>query len=858
MIIKSLVDLYDEMAEKGAVPKENWAYWDVSGILDLDEEGNLLSLIPVAESDKGKLIKKSMLVPQAFLKRTSGILPNFLCDNLSYFLGIDYKKDSLKATVKKFEAAKKLHRQVLDGVSSKVAEAILKYFDTFQIDVNHPNELVTEHLKMIATGNLVFRVNGEYAQDDVLIQTAWQKFMNQTLDTEIRRCIITGKKDHIPEIHLGIKLPGAKPGAALISFNDESYTSYGLDRNGNSAVGEEAAFKYVTALNYLLTHRDSHTGIGDVQLIYWSKSGKPDYQKLFGTFLIKSEESDKIIHNVFEKLSQGQMIDTNISANEPFFILGLTPNAARISARFFMENSFGSILSNLQKHNERMKMIKPTSINFDFIHFYHLVQQTVDKKSKDKLPKSALVGDLVVSVLNNTPYPETIFSSVMQRIQAERGNVTWERASIIKAFLLKNRRYNEENLMAALNEKSSSVPYNLGRLFSVLEKLQRDCTEAELNTTIKEQYFSSASASPLQVFPNLIVSSGNHLRKLRSNKFGIAVNADKLIGNIIGSLNEWFPETLSLDQQGEFALGYYQQKFFKMKNEDVAKDEEVKSPSTFLNEYSSNEAYNLGRLFSILEKLQQDSESVYLNMKNTEERSETINSNGQVGTTIKDRYFGSASVAPSRVFPELIKLSSNHLRKLRIKNPAVYVNYDKRIGEIINLLNGNFPKTLDLKQKGSFVIGYYQQRQKLFEKKNENEPKKEWPARLDESKMSKPYNLGRLFSVLELVQQDSADEELNTTIKDRYFSSAAAAPGKVYSQLLILSKYHLRKLQRKNFGTYVYFKELIKWLTDRLDGFYPKMMNTDEQGEFIIGYYQQRKKFFEKKRDLEIEGGTEE
>ncbi len=857
MIIKSLVDLYDEMAQKGDVPKENWAYWDVSGILDLDQDGNLLSLIPVAESDKGKLIKKPMLVPQAFLKRTSGILPNFLCDNLSYFLGIEYKNDSLKATAKKFEAAGKLHHQVLDGVCSKTAEAILKYFDTFQIDVDHPSELILAHLKTIGTGNLVFRVNGEYAQDDVLIQTAWQKFMNQTLDTETRRCIITGKKDHIPEIHLGIKLPGAKPGAALISFNDESYTSYGLDRNGNSAVGEEAAFKYVTALNYLLTHRDSHTGIGDVQLIYWSKSAKPDYQKLFGMFLIKSEKSDEIIHNVFEKLSQGQMIDTNIRANEPFFILGLTPNAARISARFFMENNFGSILSNLQKHNERMKMEKPVYIKFDFIHFYHLIQQTVDKKSKDKLPKSGLVEDLVVSVLNNAPYPETLFSSIMQRIQAERGNVTWERASIIKAFLLKNRRYKTEDLTAALNEKSSSVPYNLGRLFSVLEKLQRDCTEAELNTTIKEQYFSSASASPLQVFPNLIVSSGNHLRKLRSDKFGAAVNADKLIGNIIGSLNECFPETLNLDQQGEFAIGYYQQrqKLFEKKNEDK-KEGEI--PPAFLNENSSNEAYNLGRLFSVLEKLQQDSESDYLNMKNAEEQSETIHLNGQVGTTIKDRYFGSASAAPSRIFPELIKLSSNHLRKLRIKNPAAYVNYDKRIGEIINLLDGNVPKTLDLKQKGSFVIGYYQQRQKLFEKKNEDKPKKEWPARLDESKMSKPYNLGRLFSVLELVQQDSADEKVNTTIKDRYFSSAAAAPGKVYSQLLMLSKYHLRKLQRKNYGTYVYFKELIKLLTDRLDGFYPKGMDTDEQCEFMIGYYQQREKLFEKKRDQDVEGGTEE
>lgn len=858
MIIKSLVDLYDEMAKKGTVPKENWAYWDVSGVLDLDEEGNLLSLIPVAESDKGKLIKKSMLVPQAFLKRTSGILPNFLCDNLSYFLGIEYKRDSLKATVKKFEAARKLHHQVLDGVPSKIAQAILKYFDTFQTDIDHPSNLITAHLKILATGNLVFRLDGEYAQDDVLVQNAWKSYMNQTLEGETRRCIITGKDDYIPEIHLGIKLPGAKPGAALISFNDESYTSYGLDRNGNSAVGEEAAFKYVTTLNYLLSNRESHTGIGDVQFIYWAKSADKQYQDIFGSFLTKSEKSDEIIHNVFKRLSRGQMIDANINANEPFFILGLTPNAARISARFFLENSFGSILSNLQKHNERMKMAKPTYVDFDFIHFYRLVQETVDKKSKDKAPKSALVGDLLVSVLNNAPYPETLFSSIMQRIQAERGNVSWERASIIKAFLLKNRNYKAENLTETLNEKSSSVPYNLGRLFGALEKLQQDSAEGELNTTIKEQYFNSAAASPAQVFPNLIVSSSNHLRKLRSKNFGAYVNADKLIGNIISSLNdEFFPRTMNPDEQGEFVIGYYQQrqKFFEKKN---GNEEAAEIPEVFLNEHSLNEAYNLGRLFSVLEKLQQDSEDDFLDSTVVERSSSPKKSNRLVGTTIKDQFFKSASVSPSRVFPNLLMLSSNHLRKLRIKNTGLYIVDDKRIGEIINLLNGTFPQMMNFEQQGSFVIGYYQQRRKLFAKKAENEDKASLPARLNESAISKPYVLGRLFSILEVVQQDSADEKLNTTIKDRYFSAAAMSPGKVYSQLLMLSKYHLRKLNRKNYGASIYWSELIEQLTKRLAGFYPKIMNTTEQGEFMIGYYQQRQKIFEKKKDSEIEGGTEE
>lgn len=856
MIIKSLVDLYDEMEKKGIVPKENWAYWDVSGILDLDEEGNLLGLIPVAESDRGKLIKKPMLVPQAFLKRTRGILPNFLCDNSTYFVGTEIKKDSVKETAKKFEAARLLHHRVLDDVPSKIAKAILKYFDQFHFDLNHSSDLIKSNLKMISTGNLVFRIDGTYAQDDIFIQNAWRDYMNTTSDGEIRRCSITGKEDVIPEIHLGIKLPGAKPGAALVSFNDESYSSYGFERNGNSAVGGEASFKYVTALNRLLSNKESHTGIGDVQFIYWSKSANKAYQELMGSFFTKSEKSDEIIHNIFEKLRHGQMIDTNIRADEPFFILGLTPNAARISARFFMEDSFGSILSNLQKHNERMKMVKPAYIDFDFIHFYQLIKETMDKKSKEKKPDPSLVGDLLVSVLKNTPYPETLFSNVMLRIQAERGYVTWEKASIIRAFLLKNRNYKNEDLKESLHEESLSIPYNLGRLFSVLEKTQQESVDVELNSTIRDQYFSSASASPARVFPNLIISSNNHLRKLRAQNVGAYIEKDRLICSIIAKLGEKFPKMMNMDQQGEFAIGYYQQqKFFEKKD---GNEKEVEVRTVVLNEHSSNQAYNLGRLFSVLEKLQQDSEEEFINTADSQEQSDKKRTSRQLNSTIKDQYFKAACVTPSRVFPNLFMLSSNHFRKLRNKNMGAYVNRDKQIGEIVNLLNGDFPETLDIEQQGSFVIGYYQQRCKFFEKKVENENKDVQPARLNEDNKSKPYIWGRLFSVLEVVQQNSADEELNTTIKDRYFSAAAMSPGRVYSHLLMLSKYHLRKLSRKNYGAYVYFSRLVEALTKSLAGFCPKTLSTAEQGEFMVGYWQQRYAIFEKEINIETEGGNKD
>lgn len=221
-----------------------------------------------------------------------------------------------------------------------------------------------------------------------------------------------------------------------------------------------------------------------------------------------------------------------------------------------------------------MEMVRPKYIEDKgktVLHFYEIVFETVNKNSKDKLPDVSLVSGLVYSVLTDTRYPETLYTDIIRRIRAEQGNVNWERASIIRAFLIKNRRYKEEDLTVKLNENSTSEAYNLGRLFSVLEKLQEESADTELNTTIKDRYFSSAAASPARVFPLLVIGSDNHLKKLHSKNPGRAVNFDKWIGTIIGNLNYTFPKMLDMDHQGEFVIGYYQQrqKLFEKKIKNV-------------------------------------------------------------------------------------------------------------------------------------------------------------------------------------------------------------------------------------------------------------------------------------------------
>lgn len=114
---------------------------------------------------------------------------------------------------------------------------------------------------------------------------------------------------------------------------------------------------------------------------------------------------------------------------------------------------------------------------------------------------------------------------------------------------------------------------------------------------------------------------------------------------------------------------------------------------------------------------------------------------------------------------------------------------------------------------------------------------------LNEESTYVPYNLGRLFAVLEHIQQE-ANPGINATIKDKYFSSAAATPAKIFPLLVDLAQKHLRKL---NEGSKVAFSKQVQNIMEHLDEGYPAHMTMPEQGAFQIGYYHQTQKRYQKK-----------
>ncbi len=571
MILQALVKHYETLAEQGKVSRQGWCQAKVTYALDIDMEGRLLGLISrKQEEERGKKKvwgPRIMEVPE-MIARSSGVSANFLCDNSKYLLGID-KDGSGKRVLDCFQAAKEKHETILEHVESEAAVAVKNFFKNWNpVRAKENPELLERWEDITAGGNLVFYVETQYAHEDSEIRNAWEKSLQATGSETQEICLVTGNRTEISRIHTVIRgVQGAQSsGAALVSFNAPSFESYGKEQSFNAPVGKYAMFAYTTALNYLLSQRKYVFMLGDTTILFWAEDGEAIYQDLFMQSMEPTEDNQEVLRGIFSNLQDGKGIDVDgiqINPEQRFYILGLAPNAARLSVRFFYQNHFGTILSNIKKHYEQMEIVRPAWDKIEFPGVWRVLFETVNQKSKEKKPQPNMAASVFESVLSGKKYPESLYSNVMIRIRAEQGRVTKGRAAIIKACLIRNRgkQWTKEGNFVGLNEQCQDVAYVLGREFAVLEAIQEDANPG-INTTIKDRYFNSACAAPASVFPILLKLKNSHIRKLETGK---RIFYEKMLTGLQGMVeieNEQFiafPRRLSLEEQGMFILGYYHQ-----------------------------------------------------------------------------------------------------------------------------------------------------------------------------------------------------------------------------------------------------------------------------------------------------------
>ena len=388
--------------------------------------------------------------------------------------------------------------------------------------------------------------------------------------------VVTGEVIVPEETHPSIKnvQDAQSSGAALVSFNAEAFESFDREQNLNAPMGKKTAFAYTAALNYLTADKAHRQHIGDMTVVYFAENAEPAYQDVMDLCFAGSDDSvtDAELHSILQNVAAGKptaFAGKTLSPDNRFYLLGISPNAARLSVRFFRQSSFGDVLGKIKQHYDDIAVVSDNRSKWVDIPLWALLRETVNPNANDKTPAPQMAGDTLRAVLTGGRYPETLYRQTLLRIRAEH-DITRGKAAIVKGYLLRNTvhrkdySYIKEASTMALNEASNYTPYVLGRLFSVLEAVQ-SAANPGINATIKDKYFNSACATPAAVFPILLKLANSHLKKLGG---GLAVNYGKQIGELTARLETAFPKTLSLEEQGAFILGYYHQtqKRFEKKN----------------------------------------------------------------------------------------------------------------------------------------------------------------------------------------------------------------------------------------------------------------------------------------------------
>jgi CRISPR-associated protein Csd1 len=557
MILQALKDYYDRKAadpDSGIAP-EGFEHKEIPFVIVLDREGGFVQIEDTRRQVGKQLRARAFLVPQSE-KRTVGVKANLLWDNAEYVLGICVKGNADR--VRDQHRAFTLRISDLAASDDAGVKAVLKFLAKDPVASIETFGFI-EEIKQV-NPFMAFRLN----EDDCLvceraaIVAAISGGASDSSNNGI--CLVSGESGALANLQPSIK--GVRDtnttGGNIVSFNLSAFNSYGKTQGGNAPIGEQAAFAYTTALNHLLGKDSAQKlQIGDATTVFWSDR-KSDLESDFcSLFDEPKKDNPDALTDAVKALYKS--VDTGAVPAEDreirFFVLGLSPNAARISVRFWQVGAIADFSKTISAHFKGLEIIHAPHER-DHLSLWWLLTRISAQGETKNIPPN-LAGDWMRAIMSGTAYPETLFQAALRRINAER-DVTYPRAAIIKSCLNRKSAFqisSEKEITVSLDKENSNAGYRLGRLFAVLEKIQEDA-QPGINATIRDRYYSAASGTPASVMPILMRLKNHHLGKLEK---GRSIYFERLLGEILGEVAD-FPANLNLQDQGRFAIGYYHQR----------------------------------------------------------------------------------------------------------------------------------------------------------------------------------------------------------------------------------------------------------------------------------------------------------
>jgi CRISPR-associated protein Csd1 len=578
MILQELVRYYDRKARDPdpgrRLPSPGLEDKEIPFVIELAADGSIVQLRDTRSFDGKKLRAQSFLVPQGE-KKTSGVKANLLWDSAEYVIGMQRERKGQGETTPAQDYRARLDALPADARADAGVRAVVAALDRADWTAlrAHPAWPEIEETNPV----LSFQLAGD--QDLVCQRAAVMRAAQSGATSEgapSTMCLVDGETRPIQRLHAAIKgVWGAQSsGANIVSFNARAFESYRkTERQGeNAPVGQRAAFAYTTALNHLLA-RDSRNRVqvGDASTVFWADGpsrfdGEFTLADFFGEHKDDPDRGVRAVRVLFDALGSGQLPVGERDVE--FFVLGLAPNAARISVRFWLRAPLAELAPRIAQHFDDLRIVRSFDSDPLTPSLFRLLSGLALQRKLDNVPPR-LAGEWMRAILEGMPYPALLLNAAVIRCKAEQ-DVNYLRAAMLKAWLNRDHRRQHPELPArhshfkeTLDMDQSDLAYRLGRLFAVLERIQQQAMPG-INATIRDRYYGAASTTPVAVFTTLLRLKNAHLKKLNDSA---AAYFERLIGEVVAPMTE-FPRQLTLPDQGRFALGYYHQRqaFFARKD----------------------------------------------------------------------------------------------------------------------------------------------------------------------------------------------------------------------------------------------------------------------------------------------------
>ncbi|MDB5844308.1 MAG: type CRISPR-associated protein Cas8c/Csd1 [Polaromonas sp.] len=579
MILQALNDYYrrkcDDADPAQRLPVFGLEQKEIPFVLEITRDGTLVQLTDTRTPNGKKKVAQTFRVPLG-VKRAAGVVSNLLWDTPEYALGVDGRGNPERVAQQHAHFLGRIKALPQAAQEDAGIQAILAFLANLNLAQLQAQPAWAQALE--SNSLMSFRLHGDV---DLVCQRpdVVQAVLNIASDPDdpIVMCLVTGADAPVQRLHASIKgVWGAQSvGANIVSFNLPAFESYGkTKRQGeNAPVSQAAAFAYTTALNHLLRKDSSQRiQVGDASTVFWSEK-ESDFETAIPDIFGEPPKDDpdqctRAVHALFAAMQTGKL--GGEEEGNRFHVLGLAPNAARISIRFYHCLPLRELGQRIVQYFDDLEIARGPK-DPQYPSLFRLLAAVAVQGKADNIPPN-LGGAIVDAVFagSDVPYPSLWLNAAVGRCRAEQ-NVTYLRAAAIKACLNRQIRRSsvtspsqspEKEFLPMLDLSNPSPAYRMGRLFAALEKIQEEASPG-LNATIRDRYYGAASSTPVAVFTALLRLKNSHLKKLPDKR---GMWFEKLISEILATVAD-FPKHLPLPDQGRFALGYYHQRqdFFTKK-----------------------------------------------------------------------------------------------------------------------------------------------------------------------------------------------------------------------------------------------------------------------------------------------------